>query len=399
MKKYDLVFPLLIVIFTISFFLFSYSSKNENSERVKAKVLEVNNSEIYQHGVIKTGLQEVKMEIISGKNRGLKIWGTNQLMGKLELDKLFNKGDIVLAVLEFDKNGKIFTATPIDYYRISGEIKLLLFFIFVLIIFSGYIGIKALISFLFSVFVIWKFLIPTILAGKNPIFAVSITVLILSFVIIFLIGGFSKKSLVAFLGNSAGLFFTLLLSLFFKKYFYINGAIKPFSETLLYNGYSYLNLSKLFLSTVMLSAAGAAMDVAMDVATACEEIKRKKPEILPFELIGSGFFIGKAVIGTMTTTLLFAYSGSFITLLMVFFAQKIPVINILNMSYVSSEVFTTLVGSIGLVLVAPFTAIVSGIIFEEKEKFDFIKKDVEFFVFLFLGFFKKSLKEVFYFDF
>jgi uncharacterized membrane protein len=68
----------------------------------------------------------------------------------------------------------------------------------------------------------------------------------------------------------------------------------------------------------------------------------------------------------MTTTLLLAYSGSYISLLMYFMAQGIPLENILNLSYVSAEILATLSGSIGIVAVAPFTAVIGGVIFSRR---------------------------------
>ena len=71
--------------------------------------------------------------------------------------------------------------------------------------------------------------------------------------------------------------------------------------------------------------------------------------------------------GTMTTTLLLAYSGGYIALLMVFMAQGPPVDHILNYKYVASEVLDTVVGSFGLVTVAPFTAAVAGLLLTRKK--------------------------------
>ena len=78
--------------------------------------------------------------------------------------------------------------------------------------------------------------------------------------------------------------------------------------------------------------------------------------------------IGKSIMGTMMTTLLLAYSGGYIGLLMVFMAQGTPIINILNLKYVSAEILHTLIGSFGLITVAPFTAITSGIFLTGKSE-------------------------------
>lgn len=88
------------------------------------------------------------------------------------------------------------------------------------------------------------------------------------------------------------------------------------------------------------------------------------------QIPGSGINVGRAVVGTMTTTLLLAYSGGYITLMMSFMARGVPLSNTLNMVYVAPEILRTLVGSFGLVTVAPFTALVGGLIMAPREKAD-----------------------------
>ncbi len=116
------------------------------------------------------------------------------------------------------------------------------------------------------------------------------------------------------------------------------------------------------IAAIILGASGACMDIAMDIAAAMDEIKKKKPDIPPLELIQSGFVVGRHVIGTMATTLLLAYSGGYLTLLMLFQVKEPGILRMLNLKIVAAEIMRTLVGSIGLVLVAPITAIVGGII-------------------------------------
>ena len=137
----------------------------------------------------------------------------------------------------------------------------------------------------------------------------------------------------------------------------------PFSESLLYAGYDYLNLTQIFIAAIFIASSGALMDLAMDISAAVYEITLQNPNITRRQAIESGFNIGRAVLGTMTTTLLLAYSGGYIALLMVFMAQGTPTVNILNLKYVSAEILHTLVGSLGLVTVAPLTALIAGYVF------------------------------------
>lgn len=110
------------------------------------------------------------------------------------------------------------------------------------------------------------------------------------------------------------------------------------------------------------------MDLAVDITSAVNEVVEKKPEISRREAARSGMNVGRAAMGTMTTTLLLAYSGSYIALLMVFMAQGTPIDHILNYKHVSAEILDTIVGSFGLVTVAPFTAAVSGFLLTSRKK-------------------------------
>jgi uncharacterized membrane protein len=133
-----------------------------------------------------------------------------------------------------------------------------------------------------------------------------------------------------------------------------------------------LNMQHIFYSAVLLGASGAAMDIAMDVSVSMNEIKLKRPDIAMWELVQSGFNVGRMVIGTMATTLLLAYSGGYLTMLMVFVSQGTSFTRIINMKLVAAEIFRILIGSIGLLMVAPVTAIIAGCLLclctEEKQQ-------------------------------
>ena len=134
----------------------------------------------------------------------------------------------------------------------------------------------------------------------------------------------------------------------------------PNSESLLYSGYQDLNLTRIFMASIFIGSSGAVMDLSVDITSAVKEVVDKKPDMGWREAARSGMNVGRAAMGTMTTTLLLAYSGGYVALLMVFMAQGTPVWNILNYKYVASEIIDTIVGSFGLVTVAPFTAVTSG---------------------------------------
>ena len=343
---------------------------DRSAAAVRARVLSVDNSSVHQYGFIREGAQLVRVRILDGRFRGQEADGSNTMLGKLELDKFFVPGDVAFVVLDLDsRTGLVRYANLIDHYRFHAEILLFVIFAAALVAFAGWTGAKALLSFVFSVVMVWKILLPLFLRGVDPVLISLAVVTVLAAVILSLVGGVGRKGAAALLGSLAGIAITCVLSLVFGGNmvpglgFRVNGAVRPFSETLLYAGFAHLDLTRLFFAGIFLASSGAMMDVAMDVAAAMEEVRIANPALPRGQLVRSGISVGKAVIGTMTTTLLLAYSGGYTALLMVFMAQGTPILNVLNISYVSAEVLHVLAGSIGVVFVAPATALAGGILF------------------------------------
>lgn len=341
----------------------------KQSEKCVAKVIAVDDSAIISSGLIKSGEQSCTLLILTGKFKGETTEGYNLLSGSLESDKIYKAGDKALVLISH-KDGKILSTNMVDVYRINKELLLAAVFIVFLIAFAGKTGLYAILSFVITILSIWKILVPCCLKGINPIWISVLIVAALTFIIIVFVYGFDKRSLVATLGSLLGTITTCILGICFTDYFQIHGAVMSYSETLLYCGYSSLNLTQIFMSSIFIGASGAMMDLSVDITSAVYEVVQKKPEIRPLEAIKSGFNIGRAAMGTMTTTLLLAYSGGYLALLMTFMAQGTPIINILNYKYVSAEILQTIVGSFGLVTVAPFTAIVAGLLLTKKNTAD-----------------------------
>jgi len=337
----------------------------KNSNHARGKVLEVDNSDIRQNLLVKTGTQELRAEILNGPFKGQIVTIYNSLQGKMEIDEVYAPGNRIL--VEYStKGGSFHRAYARGKYRLGIELTLLSLFALLLIFVGGWTGAKALLSFFFAALMLWKVMVPLFLQGKDPIWVALFVVAALTASISFLVGGINRKGLVTFLGAFMGLLLTCVLALIFSEGFHVHGAVRPFAETLLYSGFYYLNLTKIFLAGIFVACSGAVMDLAMDIASSMHEVKEKHPAIGIKEHIGSGMAVGRAVIGTMTTTLLLAYSGSFIAMLMLFMGQGVPLINIFNLNFVAAEILNTLVGSFGLVTVAPFTAIIGGFVYSKQ---------------------------------
>ncbi|MDY6068356.1 MAG: YibE/F family protein [Opitutales bacterium] len=332
----------------------------------KAVVLQTDNSNVFTTGVVKRGEQSLKIKILSGKHSGQIFNGANILRAQMDLDKMFEVNDTVLAAVPENASPEKDTINVQDFYRTNQMVLLFGLFALLLIAFAGMTGLKALVSFVFSCVVIWKIVIPLCLDGANPIWVCMAAVFILSAAIIFLVAGFTRKGATSFLGTMLGVFASCITAYFFSKLFKINGAVMPYSQALLYSGFEDLNLADIYIGAIFLSSSGAVMDLSTDVAAGMRELVRRNPQIVRTKLLASGLNIGRLVVGTMSTTLLLAYSGGYITLMMTFAAQGVSPVDFLNNPYVASEAVKTLVGSFGLVLVAPFTALVGAFILKPK---------------------------------
>ena len=337
----------------------------KGTDKVKAKVVSTDESTVKSSGLIQSGEQFCEVELLGGKFKGKTTRAVNMLSGSLESDKIFEEGDIAHVVVSYSGD-KISSVTMSDHYRLDKEILLAGMFVALLIAFAGWTGLRAVYSFVITILTIWKILVPAYLAGVNPVWCGILITAFLTLMIIFLVYGFDRKTVAAVSGAFLGILVTCVMGCIFTDAFKIHGAVMAYSESLLYSGYQDLNLTKIFMSGIFIGASGAMMDLAVDITSAVNEVVHKKPSIGWKEAVRSGMNVGRAAMGTMTTTLLLAYSGGYIALLMTFMAQGTPIENILNYKYVSAELLDTVVGSFGLVTVAPFTALTSAVLLTGK---------------------------------
>lgn len=364
-KHTPILFSLVLIVLLMMLPNAYTSTKWVGSDRVQAKVLSVNNDAVLSAGLIHHGEQTCELMIRQGQFKGQTAQGVNLLQGSLEMDKIFVPGDRVFAVIDFS-GSEIRHITIIDHYRLDLEVILALLFFALLIVFARGIGFRAILSFLMTVLMLWKVLLPAMLNGGSPIPVALAVTLVITTLIILLVYGPDRRSAAAIAGSIGGTLLTCLLSLIFVQAFRIHGAVMSHAESLLYSGFQHLNLTQIFTASIFVASSGALMDVAVDITSAVHEVMEKNPDLSRREAIRSGMNVGRTVVGTMATTLLLAYSGGYMALLMVFMAQGTPLPNMLNLKYVASEILHTLLGSFGLITVAPLTALTSGWLLGKK---------------------------------
>ena len=339
-----------------------------HSEGVRATVLTVDNSSSYNNGLLLQGGQFCEIRIESGTHKGKVTRGSNLYIGKLEFDKVFEPGDSAWVLLEYDSSGAIINANMIEHYRINAELLLIGVFALLIVFFSGFTGVRTLLSFAFALLSIWKILIPLSLKGINPILIALIVGNTITIATLLLVAGFTKKAFAAILGSIVCSLVTCLLAITLSSVFKISGAVLQWSESLLYAGFESLNLTLLFQAGIYLACSGAVLDLAIDISAALDEVYKNSNSITRGQLIHSGLTIGRSVVGSQTTTLLLAYMGSYISVMMVYMAQGTPMLNILNSKMIASEILHTFVGCIGLVLVSPLTTLISTLMYQPNTK-------------------------------
>lgn len=335
--------------------------------REQVRIEEVDNSLLDAIGIAYNGVQTCRITVLTGEYKGMVLASYNYLNSALDKDKLYEAGDTAWAMLQPGNDKPI--VTLIDHYRTETEAWIFGILALILIAFGGVTGCGALVSLVASAVIVWKLLIPLLLQGINPIASAFVTVIALTVMIDLLVAGFTKRSMVAIAGSLAGTLVTCGASLLLTHLLKLDGGDLPYVVPLLAQSSMRIDMRGLYIGMMFLANSGALMDLSMDVAVSLEEIRFHKPDISRMALMKSGLIVGRSVLGTMTTTLMLAYSGNYLSMLMYFAGQGTALMDIINLKYVASQLLNTMVGSFGLVAAAPITALLGcGVYLHPKEK-------------------------------
>ena len=256
----------------------------ENRGRtVCAEIVETDDTGIALHGPVEFGTQRLKVRFPDGSVHD----AANELRAQMELDKKFKVGETALVVVPSQiREGDVLVAR--DHWRMGWGFVFFGAFCLLLCVFGGWTGAKALFSFVFSCFAVWKLLIPLVLDGFPASTVTFLTVAVLTGVIMYLVAGWTKKGVTAFAGAMLGVVASLGLAHLFGRLMHVNGATMPFAQQLLYSGYSGLDLRDVFIGAIVLASSGAVMDLAMDIAAGVAEVKLHNPALGFRELLLSG---------------------------------------------------------------------------------------------------------------
>ncbi|MER2063384.1 MAG: YibE/F family protein [Alkalibacterium sp.] len=313
-----------------------------------------------------TEILSVRLEYLSGEQKGEEFQSLHYLTGNPGYDFELSPGDKVLVNVQ-EVNGET-EGHIVEYVRDTYIYILLGVFVILVVLLGGKKGVKTILTLGLTLFLLLNVLMPALLAGYSPILVTIGISIIITVVTILFVGGNNIKSYSAIIGVLGGVLIAGLIAYVVGNQTRLTGISSQEAGMLMYipQGVTF-DFSGLLFAGIIMGALGAVMDVGMSISSAMEEIRTADPSISTKNLILAGMNVGKDIMGTMANTLILAYIGSMIPLLLLFTAYQEPFISIINMDLIATEVVRALSGSIGLILSIPITAITSGLLRDKAQ--------------------------------
>lgn len=315
----------------------------------------------YTGGELKQVKQSVEVEIIKGSHKGERVFVENVLMGNPAYDIALHQGDKVVLHVEQAKGGIDFFIA--DKYRVNVLYFLSALFVALLLFVGKKKGLFSLVSILITLSLIFWALTPMVLSGMNPIFATVIICVLSSIAAIYLVGGFNEKSSAAILGTVISLIIAGLLSILTIKTASLTGFSSEESMFLL-TAHPDLNFVGILASAMMIGALGAVMDIGMSISSTINELFISNSDMGVKDLFESGMNVGRDIIGTMANTLILAYLGGALSLVLL--SNNIDMQKFFNLNQVATEISAAIIGSVAIVICVPISAIISAYLIKIK---------------------------------
>ena len=228
-------------------------------------------------------------------------------------------------------------------------------------------GVKAILGLGYSMFIIIYLVIPAVFSGYSPIWMSILCAVLSTAVTLLLLNGQSKKTYAAIIATTIGVLFALLLFMLMSWMLHLNGFSSSEAESLiLIHESTGLKIKDLLFAGVLISSLGAIMDVGMSIVSSLYEVQHHNPAITAKQLFRSGIEIGKDMIGTMTNTLILAFTGSAFITLLVFISYQVQFNQLFSSNYMAIEIAQGVCGTFGIVLTVPVASAVAACILTGK---------------------------------
>ena len=306
---------------------------------VKAKVVQI--IEDNSGGQPFSGAQKVKARITSGQYRGLDCELDNS--NSYQRGAFCTKGTKVIAVIK-DIDGTL-TGSVYNYDRTMMVYVLLGLFSLSLVLVGGKKGAASLYALVFTF--------------------ISIVILAAS---IYILNGFSSKTICAIIGTSTGIIISGGLAMIAGSMSHLNGFNMTDVESMIYiANNSKLHVSDILYAGILISSLGAVMDVSVSIVAAITEIHEKAPHLKAKELFMSGMHVGHDMMGTMSNTLILAYTGSATGTLLTIYSYEMPYLQFMGYNSIIIEIVCGLCGTIGVILTVPIQAFITTMVLKVRK--------------------------------
>ncbi len=274
---------------------------------------------------------------------------------------LYRVGDTVEAFVVFTEAGDVDYVSVHTLVRAPYALILAVLFVVLLALVSGRKSIKTILALVFTISAVVFVLVPLLALGYNPIIAAMLVCIIVTVFTLLSVGSFNKKSLSAILGTAGGLFCATVVTLVFSALMRISGIDTPTVEMLMIIETDVVfNYQGILTAGILIGCIGAVMDVGMSISSAVNEMHTIDPQISRSKLLHAGMRVGRDLIGTMANTLILAYTGGTIMMMVAWQVYGVSYADMLNKGFILIKVAKSLCGSIGMVMTIPLTAFISA---------------------------------------
>lgn len=329
----------------------------KQSKSASGLVLEVENLKEGEKNIYNEfeNIQSVRLKILNGEFKNDEIDVINHLTNNPMYDILVKKGDKVLLYIE--DTGQKYDIFIADKKRDSAFYWLLGGFFALLVLVGGKKGFYSVVAIVITILLIMFMLIPLVVRGFSPIASTMLVAILSTVTTMFIVGGINYKSLSATIGTTLSLLLAGVLSILTVKVASLTGFSSQ-ESMILFSTHPNLDFKGLLTSAIMIAALGAVMDVAMSISSCMSELKSHNESLTFFQLYTSGMNVGKDIIGTMSNTLILAYIGASLPLVLI--ASNIDFTKFMNLNSVITEFSSAVIGSIGIIACVPITALISA---------------------------------------
>lgn len=248
----------------------------------------------------------------------------------------------------------------VDRVRQATLLWLMVAFVVAVIVTGRLVGVASLLGLAASMLVLLRFIVPGILSGHSPVFIAVVGAIVIMASTLFLAHGVNRKTVVALAGTAVALLFTAVLATVTIAAARLTGVASEDTAVLQVLSSERISASGLLLAGIIIGALGVLDDVTVAQASAVSEIRRANPLLGPLELYRRAMNVGRDHIAATVNTLVLAYAGASLPLLMLLAIQGESLTVELNREFIAIEVVRSLVGSIGLVAAVPLTTAIAA---------------------------------------